>query len=306
MLTFTTEKLKIMKRLLFILCITIISFNAVAQENYTINGENLELNNVAEGDLTLLWNVFDGNYRYFIVKDGQTHELTNVRGEKGNRYQSEYKQTLEELTPETDIPTENVKLTLSSLKKYVNTHNSMIDENYVYDDEKVKAEVRLGVFGGITNAVYSPNITNEKTAVVGGEIELYSNKKFNRHSIFAQVRHVLETDEYDYNYTGLTFNYRFKVINAEWFHFYLEAEAVELYYSEEPRYIYDSNTNEIAEVQRKDDFSLDLPLSLGAGVAIKIGQETFLTLSYNDFVALGKDNNGEFPIDFTAGLKFNL
>ncbi|HIB36995.1 hypothetical protein [Mesonia sp.] len=295
-----------MKRLLFIFCITIISFSTVAQENYTIDGENLELYNAAEGDLTLLWNVIDGKYRYFVVKDGQTYELTNARGERGNRYQGEYKKTLEDLTPETEIPTEKVKLTLGSLKSFINEHNAALDENYVYEDEKVKAQVRLGVFGGITNAVYSPNITNEKTAVFGGELELYSNKKFNRHSIFTQVRHVMETEEYDYNYTGLTFNYRFKVINAEWFHFYLEAEAVELYYTEEPRYIYDSETGEISDVQRKDDFSLDLPLSLGAGVAIRVGKETFFTLSYNDFVALGKDNNGEFPIDFTAGFKFNL
>ena len=41
-------------------------------------------------------------------------------------------------------------------------------------------------------------------------------------------------------------------------------------------------------------------------MAIKIGKGTFLTLSYNDFIAAGVDDNGETPIDFTAGLKFNL
>ena len=295
-----------MKRYLLIICIAFLSFSTFAQENYTIDGENLSLYTAVEGDVTLLWNTIDNQYRYFVVKDGETYELTNTRFGEKNRFQAQYKETLAQVTPETEIATDKVKLTLSSLRKYINEHNAAVDQDYMAEDDTVKPEARFGIFGGMTNAVYSPNPTNETTAVAGIELELYSSKKFDRHSIFTQVRHVFEKDDYEYNYTGLTFNYRFKVINAEWFHFYLEAEAVELYYTEEPRYIYDTDSNEITDVERRDDFSLDLPLSLGAGVAIKIGPESFFTLGYNDFVSLGKDNNGEFPIDFTAGLKFNL
>jgi len=56
-----------MKYLLIVLSIflTQISFS---QQSYYVNGENLTLYPEAEGNLTLLWNSFDGNYRYFIKK----------------------------------------------------------------------------------------------------------------------------------------------------------------------------------------------------------------------------------------------
>jgi len=32
----------------------------------------------------------------------------------------------------------------------------------------------------------------------------------------------------------------------------------------------------------------------------------YLFFTYNDIVGLGIDSNGEFPVDFTLGYKFNL
>ncbi|SHI42388.1 hypothetical protein SAMN04488096_101544 [Mesonia phycicola] len=295
-----------MKKFIAIICFAVVSVSMYAQKQFTIDNENLELFTAVEGDITLLWNTIDGKYRYFVVKKDKTYELTNTRGGEKNKFQSEYKEILNNITPETGFPTDNVKLTLGSLKKYVNSHNASLDRTYEPKVDTVNAQVRLGLFGGVTNAIYSPNPDNETTSVAGLELEFFSSKKLNRHSIFTQLRHVFEKDSYQFTHTGLSINYRFKIINSEWFHFYAEAELVEVYYYEEPRYINNLETGVATEEESINDFGMDLPISFGVGMAIKIAEGSYLTLSYNDFVALGIDDNGEFPIDFTAGLKFDL
>jgi len=135
-----------MKRFLPILFIACFNYFVNAQENYTIEGENLELYSAVDGDVSLLWNVIDGQYRYFVVKDGNTQELTNTKGENGRKYQAEYKMVLDEITPETEIATQKVKLTLGSLKKYLNEHNGMVDEAYEFENQATRPSVRLGVF----------------------------------------------------------------------------------------------------------------------------------------------------------------
>ena len=80
-----------MKRYLLIICIAFLSFSTFAQEIYTIDGENLSLYTAVEGDVTLLWNTIDNQYRYFVVKDGETYELTNTRFGEKNRFEHCFK-----------------------------------------------------------------------------------------------------------------------------------------------------------------------------------------------------------------------
>ncbi|MAN27488.1 MULTISPECIES: hypothetical protein [Mesonia] len=275
-----------------------------AQEIYTFNGKNYEFHTAAKGDLTLFWNTSNKYYHYFIEKDGELIELTNT--EENGKFKKEYQQTLEELTPETNIPTDKLKFTLTDFEDYVKEHNATITGSSYDKDEDSKTGIRLGLFGGVTNSVYTDNPANEKSIVGGVELEIYGKNKFKRHSFFSQFRHTFKNEDFEYSKTALSFNYRFKIINANWFHLYVEGEFVDIYYYENPSYEVRESPSKAPKIVSESDFALDLPLSLGAGMAIKIGKGTFLTLSYNDFIAAGVDDNGETPIDFTAGLKFNL
>ena len=50
--------------LIFILCFAFQFY--YGQETYTVNGETLQLKTEIDGKLDLLWNTFDGEYRYFV------------------------------------------------------------------------------------------------------------------------------------------------------------------------------------------------------------------------------------------------
>ncbi|WP_370002266.1 hypothetical protein [Winogradskyella sp.] len=48
------------------------------QETYAINGETLELKTEIDGKLDLLWNIIDGEYRYFVrTENDDIIELKN-------------------------------------------------------------------------------------------------------------------------------------------------------------------------------------------------------------------------------------
>ena len=69
-----------MKRLLLLFACCI-SGMLYAQQTYTVNGKYFPYIPRSEGPMTLLWNSIDGEYRYFIEKNGQISELkTPKRG----------------------------------------------------------------------------------------------------------------------------------------------------------------------------------------------------------------------------------
>ena len=59
-----------MKHLLSYTLIAFLLFagQSFAQNTYSLNGEELSLKTEVEGSITLLWNVIDEKYRYFIKK----------------------------------------------------------------------------------------------------------------------------------------------------------------------------------------------------------------------------------------------
>jgi len=62
----------------------------IAQKTYKVNDEKLELKTEADGALDLLWNIFDGKFRYFVKnKKEQLTELTNNKG-ADNKYDNAY------------------------------------------------------------------------------------------------------------------------------------------------------------------------------------------------------------------------
>ena len=114
-----------MKKLIFLLLLALFCFSATAQKQYTINGETLELKTEISGTIDLLWNIIDNEYRYFVKKDETITELVNTKGET-KKFQEEYKIILSNLTEGNSLNTDDVKLTLYSLRNFVNEYNDVI------------------------------------------------------------------------------------------------------------------------------------------------------------------------------------
>lgn len=273
-----------------------------AQETYQINNEEIVLIKEVEGTLSLLWNIIDDEYRYFVEKDGEIVELLNTK--KDGKFQEQYKKTLAIFTANSDVNTDNVKLILYSLRDFVNRYNQAVDPDYVYNKTTATIQTNLGVFGGVTNNIYTSNPDNEFTPVLGVELEIVDPNLALRHSIFFQLRHSSATSDFDYMSTQLSLNHRFKFVNTGDFNLHLDTELVNFYHSEENMDVLDENGEITSE--KNSGFSLKTPLSFGIGMDVRILSNGFLTFSYNDAVSLIMDNNGNFPMDFTVGYKMSL
>ena len=108
-----------MKKIFIIILLCFVFQSNYGQENYTIDGETIELKTEIEGKLDLLWNIIDGEYRYFVrTDDGTITELKNTKDDDNN-YQEEYKSTLNNLT--NGKSADKLKLTLYDLRNYIYT-----------------------------------------------------------------------------------------------------------------------------------------------------------------------------------------
>ena len=158
---------KILLSLLFLLAFQI----NFSQNTYSVNGESIDLKTEVDGKLDLLWNTFDGVYRYFVrTDDGQIIELTNTKG-SDNKYQEEYKSTLENLT--NGLSTSKLKLTVYDLKKYIDSYNVSVDSAYKSVQKESKIGLRLGFSGGVTNNPFANNPDNKITPLLGAELEVF-------------------------------------------------------------------------------------------------------------------------------------
>ncbi len=281
--------------LLVICCVAFTS----AQDSYTVNGETLSLKTEVKGPITLLWNTFDKHYRYFAKKGEAITELSNTKSD--GKYREQYKESLRVLTADSPVDASKVRLTLAGLRKYINTYNSNVDPNYVDNSETVEVITRLGVFGGITNHRYTSNPTNETLPLIGLEFELFDAKLLPRHAIVFGFRQSFKNETYMYSSSQFSINYRFKFVNSPNVAVYVNTKLVTYNYSK-------TQFDTVADPSLPNEVSggkLQAPFIFGLGADIKLGNG-FIILGYNDAVSLVLDDNGEFPIDFTAGYKFNL
>ncbi len=289
-----------MKRISLILLLISISFSAFSQKDYTVNGESYKLKTEVEGSLNLLWNIVDGNYRYFIENDNKIEELVNTKNTSGS-YQEEYITSLKQFTGSTDINAKSVKLTLPSLRNFINGYNATQDENYSFSENKLKVNTRLGLFGGITNNPFVDNPDNSTTPLFGAELELYDDDKAKRHAAFLQLTHVLENDDINYSVTELALGYRFRFIYSKNFNLHANLKLVTLSFSNST-----TTPEEGGEPIDKSATSFDAPVIFGLGADIKISENGFITLYYNELFALSLDNQGNFSTNLAIGYKFNL
>lgn len=269
-----------------------------AQEEYTVDGQVYILKTEVKGDLELLWNVIDRRYRYFLKRGDYITELKNTR--INGRYQQDYKRVLQEQTSDVVISTKKVNLTLPSLHSFFAEYNTLKDSGFSEVNNDVPLQLWLGAYGGITNSVYTSNITNESQYVAGLELELVDTVKLRRHSMVLDFRHTFEGDEHKYSISQLALNYRFKFIKSKKFDMYLNTRFVALSFYEKEAY-YDDSTDIVDE--SGSDFSS--PLSFGIGMDYMVGKG-YITFGYHDIVAVNMDSNKESPIDFSLGYKFHL
>lgn len=295
-----------MKKLFFILCLSISFMSLKAQETYTINGETLELKTEVSGSLDLLWTVSNKTYRYFVrIENGSIEELVNTKNPETRKYQEEYITTLNGLTQEYGLTAEKVNLTLPSLKNYINIYNSTSDLSYNYEPRS-KLQTRLGVFGGLTNQPFVNNPNNKSVPSFGAEFEVYSDTRFTRHAGYFNLRTALESDDFKYTSTQLGLGYRFRFINKETFSVYANLTFVTYtFYNETVTYEDPIDSGTFITLEQSDS-SFDAPFIFGLGSDIKVTKNGYITLAYNSLFAIFSENQGNFPIDFAVGFKFNL
>ncbi|WP_430466873.1 hypothetical protein [Winogradskyella ouciana] len=286
-----------MKKSLLILILCLAFQLNHSQETYTINGETLELKTEIDGKLDLLWNVIDDEYRYFVrTENGTITELKNTRDEN-NDYKEEYKSTLSELT---GMSTDKLKLTLYSLRAYIDAYNSSADPNYTSSTTESKAQFRLGFSGGITNNPFVGNPENKKTPMIGAELEVLEGHDMPRHSGFLQARQTFDSDDFPYSTTEFSLGYRFRFVNTETFSIYGQVKFATLNLSNA------TFTNESDMEVDVNETSFDIPFIFGVGSDIKVGENSYITLIYGELFAAFLDNQGNFSTDIAIGYKFNL
>ena len=83
-----------MKKIVFTLAFSLLTFLGFSQETYTVNNESLSLKNEVDGALDFLWTSGDnGQFRYFVrTENGEITELQNTK--TGKDYNHEYQTTL--------------------------------------------------------------------------------------------------------------------------------------------------------------------------------------------------------------------
>ena len=290
-----------MKKLLVLISLFLLPFFSISQDSYTLKGENLQLKTEVNGSITLLWNIIDGRYRYFVKKDNTIIELINTK-DKNNKYQEEYKTVLNTITNSYG-KTEKLNLTLPSLKRYIDTYNISQDSSYIASDKTALIETNLLLHGGLTNHPFISNSKNASNAVFGAEFEFFNKSKLPKHALFLGINHALSSDKFDFSKTTFDLGYRFRFINKSNYNIYVSTTIVEYSFSKE---IINYTENNMLIEDEISGNTLEAPFSFGLGADIKLNSFSFLTLSYNELFALFMENNEIFSTHFNIGYKINL
>jgi hypothetical protein len=272
----------------------VFSTHIQAQQTYTIDGTQYTLNTEVEGPLTLLWNTINSEYLYFVKKGDEIVALKNTKVD--GKYQEEYKQTLSKFTGDGLSSTSKVKLTLSSLKSFFIDYNKQVDPNFKVEENSIKLKTRLGAFAGITNIIYTDNPTNALQPVVGIDFEVFEENNLRRHSMVLRFKQTLESSDHKYSASQVSFNYRFKFIKKDKIDVFINTKFAAYTYSKVLNLI-SGTTSSSGSFRALGLFGLGMDYALANG---------YLTFNYNDIVGFGPSSNGEFPVDFTVGYKFNL
>lgn len=287
-----------MKKHILTFAIFSLSLLSFSQQTYTIAGETLELKTEIEGQLDLLWNTIDGQYRYFVrTEDNTITELKNTK-DNNNSYKEEYKVLL--LTLTNGQPTDQLKLTRYDLRNYIDRYNSSVNTNYIALPENPKIGLRLGFSGGITNNPFVGNPDNIKTPLIGAELEIFEARNLPTHSGFLQLRHAFSSDDFLYSTTEFSLGYRYRFINKKAFSIYAQVKLATVNFTDVT--FTDANAMQVD----LNETSFDVPLIFGIGSDIKVGETGFITIIYGELFGGLLNNQGNFSTDIAVGYKFNI
>ncbi len=294
-----------MKRLLLIFGFILASCSfSFSQQQYTVDGQTYSLKTEVEGTISLLWNTIDEEYRYFAKKGSTIIELKNSK--TNGKYQEEYKDVLKLLTADSPAGVDKIKLTKPSLRAYINSYNGRVDPSYTAGGENIKLQLRFGPFAGVSNAIFTGNPMNTNLLIVGADLELVDEVQLKRHSVVLRFKQTFENDDFAFNSSQFSLNYRFKFVKTATFAIFVNGKFVAYTYSTRDDFeIPDpNNPGEILFVSNSGG-DLNAPATFGLGTDIKLGNG-LLFVTYNDIVGIGVESNGEFPIDISVGYKFRL
>lgn len=289
--------LTMIKKVIFLIAFFSFTCFSSAQESYKVNGESVILKTEIDGHIDLLWNIIDNHYRYFVRKDGEIIELVNTK-DSNNKFQEEYKVVLASLTQNSKA-TDKVKLTLYSLRNFIDTYNAELDPNYKATSKDASIQARLLIYGGITNNPFIENPDNHKNPLVGIEIEVFEATNLPRHSLFFQIKHGFKSDDFKYSNTQLGLGYRFRIIKHERINFYANM-IFSTYNFVTTEFVLDG------EIVEQSSNAFDTPFTFGIGTDIRLSRNSFITLTYDELFALFKENKGNFSTHLSIGYKLNL
>ena len=142
-----------------------------SQNLYTVDGKEYSLKTEVEGDLTLLWNSIEGEFRFFSKKGEEIIELRNTKQDRA--YQEEYKDVLRSQTSDGSVSVDKLKLTLKSLKDFFNSYNSEMDPDFSEIDNNIQLKTRLGAIIGMSNSIYTQNPDNITLPTAGIDFEVF-------------------------------------------------------------------------------------------------------------------------------------
>lgn len=294
-----------MKQLLYIFIFSIGLCFSHAQDSITFQGKTLNVNTEANGELDLLWTITDGIYRYFArTASGEIYELKNTK-DASNSYTNEYKTVLAELTGLKSEVLDKVKLTVSSLRSFFDDYNKTKNPNYNGEDFTSKVNFRLGFFTGVTNHPQVEFIENNTAFQFAAELELYGDTTNPRHSGLLQARQTFGSDG-EYTSTEFSLGYRFRVIRKPGFNLYIQNRFASVNIFSVDRVILPNSMTSTATIVNQNETEFEVPFFFGVGADIKISDNSYISIIYDRFSALGLDSRGDFPADFTIGYKFNL
>ncbi|SDB65215.1 hypothetical protein SAMN03097699_3061 [Flavobacteriaceae bacterium MAR_2010_188] len=292
-----------MKRLFFILIFLFGTYLIQAQQTYTVDGKEYTLKTEIDGNLDLLWNIIDGQYRYFIRKeDGTIIELKNTK--ESRKFKEEYKEELRKLITTSTNNIDKLDLTLYDLGVFVDDYNQAADSNYNTQIEKIDILLQLEGFVGISNSPFVYNTEDAINPQFGLGLELIDLQTFPRHALYLNARHVLKSDKFEYSLTELALGYRFRIIDKSKFSFYTNIDFGTLSFFKSISYSVGPADEPVRREAKETEFQS--PFKFGVGADFKISDNSFLVLRYNELFALLVENAGNFSKNISLGYKVNL
>ena len=286
-----------MQKVIIFLVLILFPFSISGQQSYTVNGTTYELKTAVKGHVDLLWNVINKRYRYFMKTNDGITELLNTKDDN-NDYLEEYKNQLSGIAGNTGLSTQDLKFTLQDLSQFFKAYNTASGHS-AYIDDRAPLQPRLSFYGGLTNHPFINNPNNTTVPFFGAEVEVVSSNDASGHAGFFSFKHALDHDDLPYSATQLDLGYRYRFVKDPAFNIYGNLLVATYTFSKTTVALTDTTSEDVK------DSSFKVPFIFGLGADIRVSDNGFVTLAYNELFGLFIESN-RFPVNFALGYRFNL